>query len=410
MKDKILKLRREAGEFNTRAQSIIREFDGKEMPAEKSREVETLLDQVEAKLGEARQLERSEAADAELRSIPEDNRLGAGAAGTLGGEKGESADAELKAYRKGLRMGVRGLGESERKTLRADDDEAGGYLVMPGREATALLKFVDDQVLIRQLATVEQLTDAASLGALSMDEDIEDWDWTSELRTGNESTMRPFGKRSLTPHPMAKRVKISNTLIRKATRNIEVLVRERAGYKLGVTQEKAYMTGDGNQKPLGLFTPSNQGIPTSRDVSWVATNDKTKADSLLDFVYSLKQQYRGRPNARLVLHRDFAKAIRKLRDANDQFLWQPGLQAGQPDRILTAAVGESEFAPNTISAGNYLAVYGDFSFYWIVDALNIQVQTLFELYSETNQRGYIFRYEGDGAPMLAEAFSRLKHA
>jgi HK97 family phage major capsid protein len=404
MKDRIKALYNEAGELNTRAQSLIREYDGKDMPQETANELDTLLDQVEAKLGEARRLERIASAEATL-SEPQ-NRLGG--SGALGGDA--QGDAEIKAYRKGLRLGVRGLDEQERKALRADDDEAGGYLVMPQREAQNLIKFADDQVFIRQLATVEQLTEAASLGVVSLDEDLEDLDWTSELATGSESTVKPFGKRTLTPHPLAKRIKISNTLLRKASRPIETIVRERIGYKLAASQEKAYMTGNGVQRPLGLFTASDLGIPTSRDVPWTATNDKTKADSLIDLVYAIKPQYRNRATTRLILHRDFAKAIRKLRDSNDQFLWQPGLQAGQPDRVLNVAVAESEFAPNTISAGNYLALIGDLSFYWIVDSLQVQIQTLFELYSESNQRGYIVRYEGDGMPVLAEAFARLKHA
>jgi len=256
---------------------------------------------------------------------------------------------------------------------------------------------------------VQQLGQSESLGVLSLDSDLSDWEWTTELATGSEDTVKPFGKRALKPHPLAKRIKISNTLLRRSTRPAEALVQERLGYKMGVTLEKAYLVGDGAAKPLGMFVASNDGIPTSRDVTYTVTNDKTKVDSLIDMKFSLKGQYQASKTTRWLLHRDFLKAVRKLRDANEQFVWAPGLQ-GQPMTLLDVPIAMSEFAPNTISSGNYLAVLGDIKLYWIVDSLQLQIQTLMELYAETNQRGYIGRYEGDGQPMLAEAFARLKHA
>jgi HK97 family phage major capsid protein len=223
--------------------------------------------------------------------------------------------------------------------------------------------------------------------------------------------VNPFGKRALTPHPVAKRIKISNTLIRKSMIGVEQLAQQRIGYKLGVTLEKAYMTGDGVQKPLGMFTANADGVPTSRDVTYTVTSDKTKADSLIDMKYSLKAQYQASNTTRWIMHRDMAKAARKLRDQQDQFLWQPGIANDTPDQLLGIPVVQSEFAPNTFTTGLYIAILGDIrAGYWIVDSLNIQIQTLLELYAETNQRGYIARYEGDGQPVLAEAFARLKHA
>ena len=68
----------------------------------------------------------------------------------------------------------------------------------------------------------------------------------------------------------------------------------------------------------------------------------------------------------------------------------------------------SEFVPNTFTDGNYVGVLGDFSFYWIAEALDMTVQTLEELYARTNQIGYIGRREIDGQPVLEEAFVRIK--
>lgn len=397
----------EAGTVVTQARAILDEHQGKAMPAEKQAEYDRLMDAYDQKTAQAKQLERVMEAESKL-GEPQ-NRLGGSTA--LGQEqKGTDGEpsAELKALRKGLSGGR--LNEAERKALRADDDEAGGFLTAPQHVAAGILKFVDDLVIIRQLAAKETVTNGASLGIITMDEDLTDPEWTTELETGNVDTVKPFGKRALTPHPLAKRAKISKTLIRNSTRPIEQIVQQRLGYRFAVAEEKAYMTGDGNKKPLGLFTASDAGIPTSRDVAWTATNDKAKADSLIDFVYALKRQYRRSATTRMITSREFVKAVRKLRDANEQFIWTPGLGTTQPETILETPVLDSEYAPSTISSGNYLAVLGDLQFYQIVDSLMFQIQVLTELYAESNQNGYIGRYEGDGMPILGEAFARLKHA
>lgn len=304
-----------------------------------------------------------------------------------------------------LARGAEAITAEEYRAMQADSDIGGGYLVAPQQMVMELLKEVDDIAVIRQYARTHQLTKAASLGVPTLDKDADDWDWTAELRTGSETEIE-FGKRELRPHPLAKRVKISNTLLRKAAMGPEQIVRERLAYKLGITQEKAYMTGDGVQKPLGVFTASADGISTDRDVSTGNTGTEIMPDGLIEAKYTLKQAYWSR--ARWIFHRDALKQIRKMKDGNGQYIWQPGISGGAPDRILELPYTASEFAPNTFSSGLYVGILGDFRYYWIVDALDMAIQRLVELYAETNQTGFIGRYEGDGMPVLEEAFVRVK--
>lgn len=306
-----------------------------------------------------------------------------------------------------LARGSEALTAEEHRAMQADSDVGGGYLVAPQQMVAQLLKNVDDLVVFRQLATRHTLESAASLGVVTLESDADDWDWTTELRTGRETELK-FGRRELRPHPLAKRVRISNTLLRKATMGPEQIVRERLAYKLGVTQEKAYMMGDGNQKPLGVFVPSDDGISTARDVSEGNTDASIMPDGLIEAKYTLKQQYWGR--ARWIFHRDAIKQIRKLKDGEGQYIWQPGIAGGAPDRILELPYITSEFVPNTFTTGKYVGILGDIRYYWIVDALDMQMQRLVELYAETNQTGFIGRYEGDGMPVLEEAFVRVKLA
>lgn len=321
--------------------------------------------------------------------------------------RGGHDDAQLKAFRVYLVSGRAALTEQQARALNMASDPEGGFLMAPQQFVQQLLQAVDDMVAIRRLATVQQITTAESLGVPTLDTDLSDADWTSELGTGNQDDGLRFGKRELRPNPVAKRVKVSRTLMRRASLNPETIVRQRMEYKFGVTQEKAFMTGDGNKKPLGLFTASADGIPTSRDVATGSTTGIT-ADGLIDAKYTLKSQYWR--NARWMFHRDAVKIIRKLKDGNDQYIWQPGLAADRPDVILDSPYEVNEYVPNTFTNGNYVGMFGDFSFYWIVDALAMDVQRLVELYAADNQVGFIGRMESDGMPVLAEAFVRLKAA
>jgi HK97 family phage major capsid protein len=291
---------------------------------------------------------------------------------------------------------------AEVRALQADLDVSGGYLTAPTQFVQDLIKTVDDQVFIRKLATVRQVPTARSLGVPSLDADPADSDWTAELGTGSEDSTMAFGDRELNPHPLAKRIKISNKLLRMDA-NVEELVRSRLAYKFGIAQEKAFLLGTGAQQPLGLFTASTNGIPTGRDKS-LGTGLTITGDGLKDAKYFLKGNYW--PRAQWLFHRDGVKIIAKLKDTTNQYLWQDSIQNGEPDRLLGFPVNMSEYVPNTFTNGLYVGMLGDFSNYWIADAMDMQIQRLLELYAETNQTGLIGRLETDGMPVLSEAFVR----
>jgi HK97 family phage major capsid protein len=312
------------------------------------------------------------------------------------------------AFRRYLVSGRGGIGAEELRALQADADAEGGFIVAPQQFVQELLKAVDDALWIRRVARIESLLRSDSLGVPSLDADPADADWTTELAAGNEDSAMAFGKRELRPHPLAKRIKVSRKLLRIGSFGPEALVRERLAYKFGVTLEKAYLTGSGAGRPLGLFTASADGIPTSRDVSTGNTTTSITFDGLHEVKYTLKGQYLSR--AQWLFHRDALKQIAKLKDGDGQYLWRESVRAGEPSLILGLPFMSSEFAPNTFTTGQYVGLLGDFRFYWIADALSMEVQRLEELYAENNQVGFIGRYEGDGMPVLAEAFVRVKLA
>lgn len=317
-------------------------------------------------------------------------------------------------YRQYLRSGTitnllarSGHRTAEERDLQADSGDTGGYLVAPMQMVGGLLKSVDDMVHIRQLATVHQLTGAKNLGVVSLDADPDDGDWTSELATGSADTAMKFGRREMNPTPVAKRVKISRTLLRLVP-DLERMVRERLAYKFAITEEKNFLTGDGSNKPLGVFTAHNSGVPTTRDVSTGNEATLIKADGLIRAKMNLKAQYRNSPSCRWLFHRDAVTQIMLLKDGNGQYLWRQGLTAGDPDTILAKQVLESEYAPNTFTSGLYVGMIADWRYYYIVESLAMEILRINELYAEANQVGFIGRMEVDGMPVLAEAFSRVK--
>lgn len=295
---------------------------------------------------------------------------------------------------------------SEKRALAAGSAGGGGFTVMPLQFVQGLLKFLDDMVFIRSKATVHTVPKAEALGIMTMETDFDDLDWTSELGTGNEDDEEPFGRREMRPHPLAKRIKVSRKLMRQSTLGIEGIVTQRIGYKRGLTEEKAFLTGDGVQKPLGIFTAHADGIPTSRDVATDNTSTAITFDGLINAKYSLKGPYQAK--ATWGFHRDAVKMIAKLKDLEGRYVWEPSKVVGDPDRILALPYFMSEHIPNTFTTGLYVGFLGDLSFYHIADALQLEIQRLEELYAATNQTGFISRSETDAQPVLGEAFARVK--
>ena len=289
--------------------------------------------------------------------------------------------------------------------LQADAPTGGGYLVPPEEFVNRLIKQVDDAVYIRSKATVMQVKTSDSLGVPSLDNDPDDADWTAEILTGSEDSTMSFGKRALKPHPLAKRIKVSKTLLRKSPMPVEQIVIERLAYKFAISQEKGFMTGSGANQPLGLFAASANGISTGRDISTGNTTTAIGQDNLRQVKYGVKSQYQK--SGEWLMHRDAVKAVSILKDNNDQYLWTPGLTEKEGDLLLGRPLNISEYAPNTFTSGLYVGIFGDLSYYWIAEALDMTVQSLRELYAESNQDGFIGRAEVDGMPVLEEAFARM---
>ena len=167
---------------------------------------------------------------------------------------------------------------------------------------------------------------------------------------------------------------------------------------MATAEEDAFINGNGTGKPTGLLTTGETGLTA-------ASATAVTADEVIDLYHSLRTPYRKK--AQFIANDSTIKAIRKLKDNTGQYVWQPGLQAGQPDTILNRPILTSQHMPE-IGAGRKILLFGDLSYYWIADRQGRTFQRLSELYAKTGQVGFRVFQRLDGKLILPEAVKTLQ--
>lgn len=183
--------------------------------------------------------------------------------------------------------------------------------------------------------------------------------------------------------------------------NLESYISKEFARRIGSKEEDAFFNGNGTGKPVGIFNTTGGAEVGVTAASATAIT----ADEIIDLFYSLKAPYRK--NAVWILNDATIKAIRKLKDNNGNYLWQPSLTAGTPDTILGRPVYTSSYVP-TIAAGAKTIAFGDFSYYWIADRAGRNFKKLTELYAANDQTGFVATQRVDGKLILPEAIKVLK--
>jgi HK97 family phage major capsid protein len=321
------------------------------------------------------------------------------------------AEARSKAFRKLLTLDIANgeqLSPEEYRTLTSGNETSAGFLNTPREFVQSLIAKVKDAVFIESLATVFNTNNANGLGFPTLDTDVDDAEWSTEIKLSPEDTALGFGKRELTPHPLKKLIKASDKLLRADGMNPEAIIMDRASYKFGITKEKAFLVGTGDKQALGVFTASAQGISTARDVSTYMTQTDFTADALKMVKYSLKAQYMK--TAQWLFHRDAVAKIALLKDGEGRYIFEMAEALGAMDLLMGRPLNMSEYAPNTFTSGQYVGMFGDFSWYYIANSLALRIKRLNELFALTGEIGFIFDLETDGMPVLEEAFARIKTA
>ncbi len=278
--------------------------------------------------------------------------------------------------------------------LQIGTDSEGGYLVPDEYEKT-LIAALEDVNIMRGLATIintasgdKQIPVVATKGTAS---------WVAEEGAIPESD-DSFGLITLGAHKVATMIKVSEELLNDNVFNLEGYISKEFARRVGAAEEAAFINGNGTAKPTGVIGSGEVGVTA-------ASSTAITFDEIIDLYYSLREPYRN--NAAWIMNDATIKAIRKLKDGNGQYLWQPAVQAGQPDTVLNKPVKTSSSVP-TIQAAAKAIAFGDFKYYWIADRQGRSFQRLNELYAVNGQVGFRATQRVDGKLTLAEAVKVLQ--
>ena len=210
-----------------------------------------------------------------------------------------------------------------------------------------------------------------------------------------------FGQASLSAYKLGTAIKISEELLNDSVFDLPSYIAKEFARRIGEAEEEAFVIGDGSAKPYGIFDDSEGG-----EVGVTATSTVTiTADELIDLYYSLKAPYRK--NGVWLLNDSTVNSIRKLKDSNGQYLWQPSIKDGETDTLLGKPVYTSSSIANAASGTKPIA-FGDLSYYWIGDRQGVTFKRLNELYAANGQVGFLATKRVDARLIVPEAVKILK--
>lgn len=272
-------------------------------------------------------------------------------------------------------------------------DADGGYLV-PEEFENQIVAGLEEANVVRSIAKVIT-TSAERKIPLAATHSVAQWTLENGAYTESNPT---FGQITVDAYKLTDLVKVSTELLQDSMFDLESYIATEFARAFGVAEEQAFCVGTGTGQPTGIFTANGGHVG-------VTAGTAITVDNLIDLIYSLKAPYRR--NAKFLMKDSTISALRKLKDSNGAYLWQPSVQAGQPDRLLGYPIYTSPYVPD-VATSAYPIAFGDFSNYWICDRLGRTVQRLNELYSTNGQVGFICTQRVDGKVVLAEGIQLLQ--
>lgn len=341
---------------------------------------------------EIKRMERKDAIEAELNKpvneVIRENPQNADA--VKNGKTGRASDD----YRDDFDRHLRGK-KLIHNVLSEGVDADGGYLV-PDEFERDIVTQIEEENVVRSLAKVittqhERKIPVANGHSVAQ--------WTAENAAYTESNPT-FGQKQLDAFKLTDLCRVSVELLQDSAFDIEDYLMKEFARAFGIAEEEAFCVGTGTNQPSGIFTSNGGAVGVT-----AASAAAITADELISLVYALKSPYRR--NAKFLLNDATVSAIRKLKDQNGAYLWQPSIQAGQPDRLLGYELYTSPYVP-AVAAGALAVAFGDFKNYWIGDRAGRTVQRLNELYATNGQIGYVATERVDGKVILPEGIQLLQ--
>ncbi len=198
----------------------------------------------------------------------------------------------------------------------------------------------------------------------------------------------------------SKLVRVSQELIEDSAFNLAEMLGEMLGERIARIENEHFTTGDGSSKPRGIVTASGLGVTA-------ASATAITADEVISLFYSVDPAYRNQPGAGWQMKDATVAVIRKLKGSDNNYLWQPGLQAGQPDLLLGQPITTNQdIAAITNSAKTI--VYGSQRKYKIRDVRMLRLRRMVERYGDFDQEGFVAFHRSDG-DLLDAGTDPVKH-
>ena len=294
-----------------------------------------------------------------------------------------------KEYKNAMLSAMRSNFRNVSNILQEGVDGDGGYLV-PEEYDKRLIDVLEGENIMRGLATtittsgLHKINIAATKPAAA-------WIEEGGALTFGDAT---FDQIYLDAYKLHVAIKVTEELLYDNAFGLENYIITQFGKALANAEEDAFLNGDGTGKPLGIFAETGGGQVVSTLTAAI------KSDDLIDLVYGLKRPYRK--NASFIMNDATLASLRKLKDNNGAYIWQPSYKEGEPDRVLGYAVHTSSFAPENAIA------FGDYSYYNIGDRGSRSFAELRELFAGNGMVGYVAKERVDGKLVLPEAVKILK--
>ena len=283
--------------------------------------------------------------------------------------------------------------------LRIGEDTEGGFTV-PDEFEHRLIQALEENNIFRQLATVIRTNSGTRKIPIATDSMEAEW-----IDEGEEipETNTKFGQTSLSAYKLGTMIKISNELLHDSAFDLASYIATRFGVAMGNAEERAFFTGDGDKKPLGILAETG-----GAELGVTAASESLVTfDEIFDLYYSLKSPYRR--NAQFICNETLLLQLMKIKDKNDNYIWKPSLDIAKPDTILGRPIRTSSFMP-TLAKGERVLLFGDMKNYWVADRQNRTFRRLNELYARTDQVGFMTTQRVDGRLILPESVKVLKMA
>ena len=315
--------------------------------------------------------------------------------------KSETNPTATDEYKNAFWNMVRNKGDqfAVRNALSVGEDTEGGFTV-PDEFERRLIQALEENNIFRQMATVIKTNSGTR--KIPIANDTMEAQWIDEGEEIPETDTK-FGQTTLSAYKLGTMIKISNELLHDSAFDLASYIAARFGVAMGNAEERAFFTGDGDKKPLGILDETGGAELGVTAASQTAIT----FDEIFDLYYSLKSPYRR--NAQFVCNETILLQLMKLKDKNENYLWKPSLDIAKPDTLLGRPIRTSSFMPG-IAKGERVLLFGDLKHYWVADRQNRTFRRLNELYARTDQVGFLTTQRVDGRLILPEAVKVLKMA